>query len=119
MVLNTEEEVAEQIPSLNIVKSFKKEFCFFILELILILASLFVLIFALLTLFQESHWIKDIFTKECTEDHLNWIFRYYEDRVDRSAYTTGRTIIFVFVIMGLEITHLVIRRKYGDLLGIE
>ena len=31
MVLNTEEEVAEQIPSLNIVKSFKKEFCFFIL----------------------------------------------------------------------------------------
>ena len=77
MVLNTEEEVAEQIPSLNIVKSFKRELCYFIGEVILILATLFVIILALLTLLSESHWIKDIFIKECAGEHLNWIFRYY------------------------------------------
>ena len=82
LVLNTDEEVAEQIPNLNIVKSPGRELCYFIFEIVLILATLVVLVIAVVTLIRESHWIKDMFTNSCTEDHLNWVFRDYEDRVD-------------------------------------
>lgn len=58
MLVNTDEEVAEQIPNLNIVKTNKRETCFLILELILLFATLAVLVIAAVALLRESLWIK-------------------------------------------------------------
>lgn len=63
----------------------------------------------------ESRWIKDMFILGCTEDHLNGIFRLYEDRVDWCSAVLGRVIMFVVVIVVVEILHLVLRRRVGDL----
>ena len=66
-------------------------------------------------LVDESRWIKDMFTLGCTEEHLNGIFRLYEDKVDGCAAVLGRTLMFVVVVAVVEILHLILRRRLGDL----
>lgn len=99
MVILTDQEVGEQIPNLNIVKSFKRELFFFLLEVVLLLATLVVLCIAAYNLVLESIWIKESLNRKCTEDHLNWIFRYNEDKVDLCGLIVGRSIMFVLVLL--------------------
>lgn len=88
---------------------------FFIIELVLILGILVVLCIGAYYLVTESGWIKAVFNMKCTEDHLNWIFRLNEDIVDSCGFMTGRSIMFMLVILFADIGHYVIRRRVGDL----
>lgn len=76
MLILTDFEVGEQIPNLNIVKSFRKELFFFILGLLSLLGALVIVSIGAYEFVAESTWIKQVFIKSCSEDHLNWIFRY-------------------------------------------
>jgi len=58
MLLNTDREVAEQLPNLNIVKSFCKETFIFVLEIILLCIITFAVIYSLVGFSSESSWIK-------------------------------------------------------------
>ena len=62
-MISTDEEVAEQIPSLNIHKSFNRELIYFFVEIAFILTTLIILSVAVSNLLDDSHWIKEAFTK--------------------------------------------------------
>lgn len=79
------------------------------------LATLVVLGICAYFLINESIWIKSAFNDKCTEEHLNWIFRYNEDKVDICAFIVARSIMFVLVLMAAQIVNFAIRSRHGDL----
>jgi hypothetical protein len=81
-LMMTEDEIAEQIPNLDLIKSFKKEFCIFLFELLLVLVMAGMIIYSLVILTKESVWIKQVIKYNCTDQYLKQILFYYEDQLD-------------------------------------
>ena len=111
----TDREIAEQLPNLNIVKSFGKEFFLFIVEIILTIAVTFAIIYAMLGFSDESVWIKAMFTKGCTDTHLEGIFRKYEVIVDNNFYLFAILLVVCCILIIADFSYFILRIKYGDL----
>lgn len=79
----SEEEVADQIPNLDLIVSYKKECILWGIEVLLILGIAASIIYSIATLTKESLWIKEIIKIKCTDSYLEEIFLYYEHSIDK------------------------------------
>ena len=66
----SDEEVLEQIPNLDIQKSFKKEFIIFLIENIILIGLFAPVVYSITVLTSESVWIKQIVKYKCTDTYL-------------------------------------------------
>lgn len=85
------------------------------LEILLIVAFTFAVIYSLLGFSDESLWLKEAFTRGCTDNHLEGIFRNYEVIVDSNFYLFLLLLVVCIVLIIINISYFVIRVKYGDL----
>lgn len=111
----TEDEIVEQLPNVNIKKSYKKEFVLFMIELLLLCAVAGSIIYTILNFTNDSVWIKEIMKLQCTDNFLQNIFLYYEGVMDMNS-TMLLEVIFVWAV--LFIIHIIFfatRVQIGDL----
>lgn len=111
----TEDEIIEQMPNLDIKKSFKKEFVLFLLEAALMCGAFGSIIYSIVGATSDSTWIKQIVKYQCTDSYLQDIFLYYEYMIDQIA---TYLITATFLWCTLFIAHLlffIIRNYIGDL----
>jgi hypothetical protein len=115
MLLMTDQEVSDQLPNINMVKSYCKEVVLFIIELILIVAVMFSIVWLLMGLYEESWWIKETFTKHCTDTHLSGILYSYEVVIDEVIDMFGVVTFMALLLLISHITYFGLRVKVGDL----
>lgn len=111
----TEEEIVEQMPNLDIKKSYRKEFVLFLLEAALLLGAFASIVYAVVTTTTDSTWIKAVVRYQCTDSFLQNVLLYYEYMIDQTS-TTLLTASFLWAV--LFIAHIVFfaaRNKIGDL----
>lgn len=119
MLLMSDEDVVEQIPNLNLIKSSTKQSLLLVTQVILIGGTIYVFIMNTMLFLEESRWIKQSFSLACTDAHLQGIFYLYENLVDNQRFELNRCIFFCALMFVVELTHFGIRVFHGDLKGKE
>ena len=114
-VMMTDDEIAEQIPTLDIIKSFKKECCMFVFELLLVMGIAGSIVYSLHVLTNESRWIKEIIQQQCTDQHLEKIFLYYEQKIDYISVLLVEASFVWGVLLICHFCYFVMRNCIGDL----
>lgn len=114
-LLMTQQQVTQQIPTLNIKKSFGKQFCLFIFEIAMRFAILFALMYGMFSLMDESIWLKGVFSMGCTNTFMNRIFRKYQLQVDSGSERLVYTMVIWIVILICDIAYFWVRNYIGDL----